>query len=175
MKRYSHILLTIAFTFIIQSLTLSQNFPDYKFRTFSPEGGLGYGGVRSIKQDKVGFMWILMGDELFRFDGYTYKRYSNQLKKIDYYSFKWILNCIEEDLLGNLYLGTANGLFIYNRKDDNFERLLTNYISKMTEDNLGNLWIINQKGAFIFDKEKKMLNLVEPQKETHRNGSTVLC
>ena len=175
MKKHAHFLITLAFTFIIQSLTLSQNFPDYKFRTFSPEGGLGYGGVRSIKQDKVGFMWILMGDELFRFDGYTYKRYSNQLKKIDYYSFKWILNCTEEDLLGNLYLGTANGLFIYNRKNDNFERLLPNYISKMTEDNLGNLWIINQKGAFIFDKEKKVLNLVEPQKETNRNGSTVLC
>jgi len=175
MKRYLQFFILLAFLFLFESFAVTQNFPDFKFRTFSPEGGLGYGGVRSIKQDKFGFIWILLGSELFRFDGYTYKRYSNQLKKIDYNSFKWILNTIEEDASGNLYLGTANGLFIYNRNKDNFERLLSNYIGTLKEDKLGNLWVVNSSGVFIYNQDKRVLNSIEPQKESNRNGTTVLC
>ena len=56
------------FLFLSSSTTTAQKLPDYMFRTFSPEGGLGYSGITAIKQDQFGFIWILMRNELFRFD-----------------------------------------------------------------------------------------------------------
>ena len=52
---------------------------EYKFRTMSPSGGLGYDGVKSIIQDRNGFIWIVTADELFHFDGFNYKRYSKRM------------------------------------------------------------------------------------------------
>ena len=54
---------------------------------------LGYDGIKSIIQDKNGFIWIVTADELFHFDGFNYKRYSKfectnvkvvQIGNIDY-------------------------------------------------------------------------------------------
>ena len=47
----------------------------YKFRTMSPDGGFYYDGVKAIEQDKEGFIWVMMDYELYRFDGYHYKKY----------------------------------------------------------------------------------------------------
>jgi len=145
------------------------------FRTFSPEGGLGYSGITAIKQDQFGFIWILMRNELFRFDGYSFKPYSEQLRKIDHDSFKWLLNAIEEDVSGNLYLGTANGLFFYDRKTDIFVRLLPDYIFGVKKDKYENLWIMNGAGISVYNHHKRALNLIEPNQRTVRSGSTVLC
>ena len=41
----------------------------------SPEGGFYYDGVKQIEQDKLGFIWVMMENELYRFDGYQYKKY----------------------------------------------------------------------------------------------------
>lgn len=48
---------------------------DYKFRTMSPSGGFYYDGIKAIEQDKEGFIWTMMDYELYRFDGYHYKKY----------------------------------------------------------------------------------------------------
>ena len=48
---------------------------NYKFRPLSPEGGFYYDGVKQIEQDKLGFIWVMMENELYRFDGYQYKKY----------------------------------------------------------------------------------------------------
>lgn len=47
----------------------------YKFRTLSPDGGFYYDGVKSIEQDGEGFIWVMLDYELYRFDGYQYKKY----------------------------------------------------------------------------------------------------
>lgn len=49
------------------------------FQTLSPYGGLGYDGVKAIRQDSMGFMWIVMKEDVFRYDGYEYLSYANRL------------------------------------------------------------------------------------------------
>lgn len=46
----------------------------YKFRTMSPDGGFYYDGIKAIEQDIEGFIWVMMDYELYRFDGYHYKK-----------------------------------------------------------------------------------------------------
>jgi len=174
MKKISQLLFFLFLLFSSGKIT-SQKLPDYMFRTFSPDGGLGYSGISTIKQDQFGFIWILMRNELFRFDGYTFKPYSEQLRKIDPNSFKWLLNSIEEDASGNLYLGTANGLFFYDRNKDFFVRLLPDYITGVKKDKYENLWIVNGAGVSVYNPQKRALKTIEPNVETARSGTTVLC
>ena len=59
---------------------LAGNIKNYKFHTLSPEGGFYYDGVKSIQQDNDGFIWIVMENDLFRFDGYQFRRYYSYLE-----------------------------------------------------------------------------------------------
>lgn len=62
---------------------LAGNIKNYKFHTLSPEGGFYYDGVKSIQQDSDGFIWIVMENDLFRFDGYQFKRYYSYFRMLD--------------------------------------------------------------------------------------------
>ena len=108
----------IILLFIVSQPLVFGSFPDYKFHTLSPKGGLNYDGVFKVKQDKFGFVWTLLSDELYRFDGFTYKRYSGLIKNAN---IKFLTNAsvqLEEDSVGNLYLESLYGLLIYNRSSE---------------------------------------------------------
>ena len=100
------IVLTLFLSVICQAFA-QQLQAEYKFYTYSPEGGFYYDGVKSNKQDKSGFIWILMDNDLFRFDGYQYVSYNQYFQSLDS-STKWIFNYLETDTLGHLYV-VANG------------------------------------------------------------------
>ena len=70
---FSHIFFFLLCFFIISSK--AQASEGFIFRTFSPEGGFYFDGVKAIQQDKSGFIWVLMGNDLYRFDVYRYIRY----------------------------------------------------------------------------------------------------
>lgn len=116
------------------------NAQDYKFRTLSPDGGFYYDGVLSIEQDNNGFIWVVMENELYRFDGYQYKRYGNLFREIDP-SARWIFMniAIGQDLI---LVNTNNGLYKYNIISDSFERIYDN-VSVIKFDKKNNLWIRN--------------------------------
>ena len=48
---------------------------NYYIKTFTTENGLSYNAIRSITQDKTGFLWIATWDGLSRYDGYEFKNY----------------------------------------------------------------------------------------------------
>ena len=74
----------------------AENIKNYKFHTLSPEGGFYYDGVKSIQQDSDGFIWIVMENDLFRFDGYQFKRYYSYFRMLDT-SDKWYFREVELD------------------------------------------------------------------------------
>ena len=71
----TYILLSVLFC-----ATLFSN-NNIKFHTLTPKGGLSYDGILDIKQDDKGFIWILIENNIFRFDGYTYKSYNSSFEK----------------------------------------------------------------------------------------------
>lgn len=70
---------------------------DYKFRTMSPSGGFYYDGIKAIEQDKEGFIWTMMDYELYRFDGYHYKKYYPYFASMAP-TKRWIFNNMASDL-----------------------------------------------------------------------------
>ena len=113
---------------------------EYKFRTMSPSGGLGYDGVKSIIQDRNGFIWIVTADELFHFDGFNYKRYSKRMAVRNEFSSSVYFQSVFSDSKRRLYLATSQGVFLYNEDLDMFERVYGGAVTRIYEDGSGSLW-----------------------------------
>lgn len=113
---------------------------DYRFRTFSPEGGFYYDGVKAIEQDINGFIWILMDNDLYRFDGYQYKRYYPYFKDLNP-SSRWFFNDIGTNSSGQLLVATSNGLYKHNTELDSFTQLLDAGVSNLRTDGQNNIWV----------------------------------
>jgi signal transduction histidine kinase/DNA-binding response OmpR family regulator/ligand-binding sensor domain-containing protein len=154
MRRKILILLTFLLSINGLCLGAQADLFDNKFRTLSPDGGLGNNPVIGFVQSKSGFAWVLMLDELFRFDGYSFKRYSGKIKKFNAAN-RWIFTDIEEDASGNLYFSSNNGLLQYNYATDNFDLIDKSYIQKVKEDYKGNLWLLRLNRIGIFDRAKR--------------------
>ncbi|QIK55140.1 response regulator [Dysgonomonas sp. HDW5B] len=137
---------------------------DYRFRTFSPEGGFYYDGVKSIKQDANGFIWILMDNDLYRFDGYQYKRYYNYFKTLDT-SSRWLFNDMGSDSSGHLLVATSNGVYRYNNSSDSFTELLDSNTSGLRIDYQDNIWVRREGLLMKYDVRLKTWNTVEYEGE----------
>lgn len=155
---FLYILFTI-YPFTIQSKN------DYRFRTFSPEGGFYYDGVKSIKQDANGFIWILMDNDLYRFDGYQYKRYYTYFKDLDA-SSRWLFNDMDFDSSGHLLVATHNGLYQYNNNNDSFTKLLDSNISGLKIDKRDNIWVRREGLLMKYDAQLKEWKPVEYEGKT---------
>ncbi len=132
----------IVFLFIVLygCLTFAQS--ELKFHTLSPKGGLSYG---------KGMMWMLLENNIFRFDGYTYKSYkSNFLNDSDTGTF--FLNSIAINSNGNLYVSTNMGLYKFEHRNDRFKKEFDASNPYIYIDNDDTLWLHTSKGlSFIGD------------------------
>ena len=103
----------------------SYAFPDYYFKQLSLKEGLSQTTVNCILKDYKGIIWIGTRMGLNRFDQYELKNYF-----YDSYSLKSLpdndICFLKEDSQLNLWIGTQEGLSLYNRGEDNFTLLYYN-------------------------------------------------
>ncbi len=92
---------------------------DIHFRKITSNHGLSHNTVYAIMQDENGFMWFGTREGLNRYDSYQVKNYYISSSKIGGSTNKISSLCSYKSLL---YVGTDNGLYIYNSKKDNLER-----------------------------------------------------
>lgn len=129
-------LLFLAFFYIISASVAGEK---YKFRTLSPNGGFYYDGVKAVEQDEEGFIWVMMDYELYRFDGYHYKKYYPYFASM-IPTKRWIFNNMASDGGGYLYVNTNNGLYRYERVSDRFEKIFET-VETVRVDKKDNLWV----------------------------------
>ncbi|MDR0823794.1 MAG: response regulator [Prevotella sp.] len=128
--------------FVLATYCVSQSVyakDEYKFRTLSPAGGFYYDGVKQIQQDKEGFIWILMDNDLYRFDGYQYKQYYTYFTDLDK-SVEWVFINMAADLSDRFFVNTNNGLYSYNKATDTFYKVLEEKPSAISIDNRNIVW-----------------------------------
>jgi ligand-binding sensor domain-containing protein len=139
---------------IRQTLPSAQQQNDhYRFRTLSPEGGFYYDGVKSVLQDHDGFVWILMENNLYRFDGYQYKSYYQRFATLKPEKGYLFIN-IDIDSSGKFYVNTSNGLYVYDKISDNFHFIWEN-VDLLRIDAADNLWIRRNSQWRILDINKQ--------------------
>ena len=98
------------FVLMLMSVTATFAARPY-FRNYSVEQGLSYVQVKTIFQDRLGYIWTGGYGGLSRFDGRKFVNYSPVEGLVNY-----SVNCLEEDAQGNLWIGTIRGLSVFDGK-----------------------------------------------------------
>jgi signal transduction histidine kinase/ligand-binding sensor domain-containing protein/DNA-binding response OmpR family regulator len=129
-----------------------------KINFHSIKDGLSNPYVKCIIKDSRGYLWFGTNEGLNKFDGSNFTLYERNINDPNSLVSNTI-NTILEDKDLNLWIGTGNGLCIYNRQLDNF-KVFRNFgeerypsISSLFEDDNNNIWIgTSGLGLYIYDK-----------------------
>jgi ligand-binding sensor domain-containing protein/signal transduction histidine kinase/CheY-like chemotaxis protein/AraC-like DNA-binding protein len=123
---------------------------------YSTENGLPTNDYRFVYQDSYGFLWLASYDGLFRWDGYSCKKYShdeNDPSSLD----NDIVYAVFEDSHRRLWVGTIEGLNEYNRSSDGFTRADLHHnkgknpVNAISEDAQHRLWLGTSNGLCQYD------------------------
>lgn len=119
------LVLLIAFHTVAQPLT---------FRRYSVSDGLSSNTIYSTAQDKFGFMWFGTEDGLNRFDGYTFKHF--EFNPTDTTTIpNNVVRALLVDTDNNIWIGTDEGLCIYNQVHSVFRRFKSDTLSEYNLNN----------------------------------------
>ncbi|MDE3255831.1 MAG: hypothetical protein KGN97_07620, partial [Bacteroidota bacterium] len=58
----------------------AQKLSDFIFEKYTIKNGLSQSETKCIYQDKIGYIWVGTQQGVDRFDGYTFKQYSHDIK-----------------------------------------------------------------------------------------------
>ncbi len=146
------------------------------FNRITKEDGLSASWVRSIYQDKYGFMWFGTSDGLNRYDGYEIKEYKPNDKDPFAISNGAIMFISERDD-GKLWVCTEKGVNIFDIDHGKFSefRLLKNVrVNGVLKDHENILWFASASGLFRYDPViETMVNFINDpnDKATISNNS----
>lgn len=153
--------LSIIFVLLSAALFPAQAGNRYEFRHYTVDDGLPYNGVRTICQDRYGFMWFGLDNGLCRYDGVRMKSYQHNKSSADQYVPALFANdtC--------LWIGTSHGLTRMRFKDERFAPFtmratsgvaITSTVLNITADSRGRLWISTQgQGVFCYNAMRRQL------------------
>ena len=122
-------LLFIVLLSIVQSSIVYSSNGEPLFQTLSPFGGLGFDGIKTIRQDETGFIWVVMREDVFRYDGYEFNSYANRLSGTADSTTLFFRAIEQED--NQLLLITSNGEYAYHAESDSF--VLVRPVSRMVQ------------------------------------------
>ena len=144
--------------------------PEIKFRHLKVKDGLSQSWVRSICQDRQGFMWFGTDDGLNKYDGYTMTTYYHNPKNKNSLNGSTI-TAIYEDTDSNLWIGTEGGLNRYDRTNDKFIRHnqwqqgpITDFL-ELTDGKI--IFSTRNNGLHVFDPKTNSAKIL-----THDNNDT---
>lgn len=117
--------------------------------------GVGMNLTSSMLRDSKGFLWIGNdGVGLLRYDGYDVEKFKNNSEDSTSISNDGIYSIIE-DYVGNIWVGTHNGLNRYSYKSQVFKRFISSSqmgalshsgVNFIFEDNMHQLWVLTNDG-----------------------------
>lgn len=135
-----------------------------KFKHISTSNGLPSNEVQKVFQDREGFIWFATRYGFCKYDGYRVTTF-----KSDLYSPSILTNnniiCLADDANRNIWLGTLEGLNVYNKETGEIRKCSYPDIDNkqvlcllVTKDNT--LWLGNRSGLFRYDRDAdKMIRM----------------
>ena len=134
------------------------------FKNFTIDNPLSSQSIRTIVQDKYGFMWFGSQEGLHRYDGYQFLDFHHDINDPKSLSSD-IISRIIIDKQNNMWIATrGGGVNIYRESTNDFQRITTNSslnlsnndVNTLIEDQAGNIWIGTEKGVTIIFKENNI-------------------
>lgn len=129
-----------------------------RFQHLGIEDGMSQSSGDEILQDRHGFVWIgTQGGGLNRFDGRSFKVFRPIPGDTTSISDNFPRSLME-DSAGRLWVGTNDGLNLFNPVNETFTRFTlrpspaeANIVYGIDEDRVGNLWLLTQRGIIRRD------------------------
>jgi len=118
---WKHPFLVIFFLFFLIHPGKSEQY-NLSFEAITNDKGLSHNTVYDICQDNQGFMWFATEEGLNRYDGKNIKQYFTGNSKN--YLPSNNITCLVNTSNNKLFIGTSNGLALYNPRYDNFTQIL---------------------------------------------------
>lgn len=147
----------------------------FQFRHYNIENGVSSNSISDILQDSKGYIWLCTDNGLSRFDGTQFTFYQKNNKQ---YSSLHVsaINTLCETRHNELWLGTENGVYIYNPVKDTFTPFIqatsdnvsiTSWITHIVQDKEQNVWIATRKqGMFQYNMSThKLIQYEIPQND----------
>jgi ligand-binding sensor domain-containing protein len=118
------------------------HFTSENFLHFTSENGLSQNTIRSIVQDRSGFLWFATEEGLNRFDGYSFVVFKNKPGQREGLP-QDIVTALHEDHLGRLWVGTLGALSLYDPRTETFKLMLIvqREVMSILEDRAGSIWV----------------------------------
>ncbi|HVW60036.1 MAG TPA: two-component regulator propeller domain-containing protein, partial [Puia sp.] len=154
----------------IGSFAVSGQAVHYNFYNFSTDNGLPTNQVQHVFQDSYGFLWMATNSGLVRWDGYVLKVYTHEEGDPGSINDN-IVYTIYEDSRKRLWIGTIDGLNMYNRQTDEFVkcRLIAGNdrvpVNGIIEDRQGKVWLATSFGLCNYDAGRGKANWVPVPKK----------
>jgi signal transduction histidine kinase/ligand-binding sensor domain-containing protein len=142
----------------------AQNPPAYE--SISTAQGLSQGMVFDLLQDTEGFIWVATKNGLNRYDGYSFKIFTNDPYNAHSLSSNTILKLFE-DSKGRIWAGTENaGLNIYDKQSGKFYRIAHSNLNAASLSGNGIRSIMEMPdGRILVATDVAGLNIVELTKD----------
>ncbi len=150
---------------LLSFLNINASTRNFRFKHLSSEQGLPGVNVVAIHQDKYGVMWFgIEAVGLCRYDGTSFQIFGSSETDSTTISNNFVTT-ISEDKEGNLWVGTLNGVNIFNPITYSCKRLYHhegdsssicgNGILSINSDSYGNMWVGTNSGLSIYNKNKQ--------------------
>lgn len=138
----------------------------YQFSQLNILNGLSNNQVRSIYQDKKGFMWFGTLSGLNRYDGHKFRVFKHNFKDVNSLSDDFV-SAIFGGPDGKIWLQTKNNYNIYDPLTERFERTPKSFlasiglpdaeITSIKNDGKGNYWFIYAHlGVYRYNEKSKL-------------------
>jgi signal transduction histidine kinase/ligand-binding sensor domain-containing protein/DNA-binding response OmpR family regulator len=169
-KKLNYYIFTL-FLVVFNSLFSQDKFENYQFQSIQEASSKR--AISSINQDGNGFIWVgTNGAGLYRYDGVHYYGYEYSAKLAGSITSN-LIYATYIDHKNNLWVGTDEGLCLYNRDLDNFTKInIQDVVAKgfdepisvktINQDNHGNL-ILGTYGFGVFRLNIKTLQVTSIQ------------
>ncbi|MCB4807068.1 response regulator [Tamlana sp. 62-3] len=168
---------------ILLTINLNLSWAQNTYQNFnfvSIKEGIPKAGVTDIIQDHNDFIWIATNSTgLYKFNGIDYIPYKHVLNDSTSLSSSRV-SCSFIDSDKKLWVGTENGLNVYNNKQDNFNRIVLNtnnpnkdIISSITQDTSNNLYV-GTVGYGIYKVNTSTFNVTKIANSTYYKQSKKL-
>ncbi len=150
----------ITILFVVFFLRAAAQDTQFRIEQFTGQDGLSMNGLMSLSQDEKGFIWFRTDEGIVKYDGYTFKSYTQNPN--DPHALFQKVNDIYDDKRGNIWIDyNGLGLSYLNKSLDRFENFKpgsddTLYIGNhdiqiFYSNHEDHLWIGTDFGLYTFD------------------------
>ena len=164
------------FIFLMNGLFAQSTLENYQFRLLNRDTSKS--GIYTIAQDQFRFMWIgTNGSGLYKYDGVNYVAYEHNSNDSNSINSNLIYS-IYVDSQNRLWIGTDEGLCLYNRNLNTFENINLKpnsnkdqviSVKSIIEDNYGNLFLGTLKNGLLkLNTKSRSITLIKSDKQNSK-------